>query len=85
MASIDLKTIVNYLFKDRHLYKTLSIDDKQKNFFIINKFLSKKYPEIAQKMNFKDIDHSICLDIWFLRLKDVGYPKWFWTKKGTTK
>lgn len=83
MEEVKLADVVNYLLKDRHKYKTIPVKDKQDKFFIINRFLSKKYPEQAQKFNKKNIDKSLALDLWFLFLrheKRGDIYKWFWSK-----
>jgi len=83
---VNLNYVVNCLLKDRNKYKTISIKDKEKNFFIINRLLSKKFSEQAQKFNKKTIDKSLALDIWFLKLRHENrYEifKWFWSKVPT--
>jgi len=83
MVKFNLSYIVNSLLKDRHCYKTIPIKYKEDNFFIINRFLSKKFPEQAQKFNKKNIDKSLALDLWFLYLrhkKPKTIYKWIWNK-----
>lgn len=82
MAS-KLTEVVNCLFKDRKNYRNLEKEDKELNFFIINRYLSKKFPEYAEKFNNKSIDKSLALDMWFLYLSDkIDWKifKWFWSK-----
>jgi hypothetical protein len=88
MEEPKLKDVVNYLLKDRHKYKTLSVKAKEDNFFIINRFLSKKFPEQAQKFNNKKIDKSLALDLWFLYLRHQKRSeifRWFWSKVPKTE
>lgn len=83
MEKVKLADVVNYLLKDRHKYKTIPVKDKETNFFIINRFLSKKFPEQAQKFNKKTIDKSLALDLWFLFLRHEKRNEifgWFWSK-----
>lgn len=81
---MDFKTITTIIFKDKHEYKNVSDEQKDSLFFIFNRFMAKKYPKIAQTMNVKGMDKSICMDIWFNELKNEKYiPKWFWF--GSTK
>lgn len=83
MEQVKLADVVNYLLKDRHKYKTIPVKDKENSFFIINRFLSKKFPEQAQKFNKKNIDKSLALDLWFLFLRHEKRNeifKWFWSK-----
>lgn len=69
MRVYDLKYVVNCLFKDRHLYKDIPNDYKEKFFFIINRYLSKMFPEKANILNKQNIDKSLALDIWFIKLR----------------
>jgi hypothetical protein len=62
----------------------ISDEDKIKNFFIINRYMSKKYPEKAQLLNIKVIDKVSSLDLWHYFIKDKPYPNWFWSKSEKT-
>jgi len=78
-----LTDVVNCLLKDRHNYKNIPVKVKEDNFFIINRFLSKRFPEKAQGFNKKNIDKSLALDLWFLFLrhqKNTDIQKWIWSK-----
>lgn len=55
-------------------------DDKIKNFFIINRLMSKKYPEKSQLLNLKVIDKVSALDLWYHFMLNKPYPNWFWSK-----
>jgi hypothetical protein len=80
---MDLSAIVNSIFNDRNLYKEVSNKEKENSFFIINRFLLKKYPNFSIKFNYKNIDKSLALDLLFLKIpKDKWYNSWFWYKKG---
>lgn len=76
----DLTEIVNSLFNKRDNWKSISNEDKEKNFFIINRFLSKNWPKHSQELNKKEMDKSVALDLWFIFLKNKPYPKNFWHK-----
>ena len=83
-----LKKVVDSLIINRSSYRELTKDEKELNFFIINRYLSKKFPIFAQKMNIKSIDKSLALDIWFIHLgKEIksgkinnSFFRWFWSK-----
>lgn len=78
-----LTDIINALVKDRKKYTSLTNKEKEHYFFIINRMLSKKYPEYSLKLNIKSMDKSLAMDMWFLKLKGVNpYDlfKWFWSK-----
>lgn len=82
MKQIDdnLLSVFNAMFKERENW--IFLTDKQKNtyFFIINRNLSKKYPEKAQLLNLKTIDKVAAMDLWYYFMLDKPYPKWFWSK-----
>lgn len=54
--------------------------DKEKFFFIFNRYLSKKYPEKSKLLNFKNIDKVYALDLWYNFMLSEPYPGWFWSK-----
>lgn len=88
----NLSEIVNCLFVNRTNYKTISKEDKEKNFFIINRYMSKKYPTVAQALNYKGMDKETCLDMWFMLspwkndYKFLKYaPSFFWSKTENIK
>jgi hypothetical protein len=81
----ELTDIYNSLFFKRASYKDIPIEDKEKNFFIINRLLSKEYPLQANLLNNKIVDKGLSLDIWFLFLKDKKTPRNFWNKSKKLK
>lgn len=88
MEEFKLADVVNCLLKDRHKYKAIPVKSKEDNFFIINRFLAKKFPEQAQMFNKKSIDKSLALDLWFLFLrhqKRTEIYRWFWSKVPSNK
>jgi hypothetical protein len=58
----------------------LSDEDKEKFFFIFNRYFSKKYTKKSQLLNNKNVDKSISLDLWYYFMLDKPYPNWFWSK-----
>lgn len=82
MKKIDdnLLGVTNVMFKNHSDWKYVTDEQKIKYFFIVNRLLSKKYPEISQLLNDKHIDYSVGMDLIFLFMKDKPYPKWFWSK-----
>lgn len=79
-------TIVNKNTKESstYTYNDLSDDDKEQHFFIINRFLAKKYPKQSQYFNNRNTDKATAFDIWNLTIKkERTIPFWFW--KGPTK
>lgn len=84
----DLKHVVDYIFKEKHNYKNLSDEDKEKFFFIINRKFARKYPKHAQFFNQKGFDRASALDIWynfFIKERTLNIPDWYWFKINSTK
>jgi len=79
---MDFKDIVNIIFKFKNKYNTVTDEDKEKNFFIFNRFMSKKYPIQALALNSKFDDKVIAMDIWYMYLRnEYNVPDWFWRGK----
>jgi len=89
----NLSDVIGYIVKDRKKYRKLTNKEKEYNFFIINRLLSKKFPIFANKLNLKSIDKSLALDIWFIfignEIRNGGinntFFKWFWSKTSKNK
>jgi len=78
--------IINCIFLNKSKYSIITDEDKEKNFFIINRKFSRKYPEIAFLFNNKNIDKSTSLDMWFFYFKDIHrIPQWYWGNKNIKK
>jgi len=75
----EITDVANAMFRsrDRNL---ISIEDKEKFFFIFNRYFAKRYPEKAQMLNLKGMDKAAAMDIWFAFMKTQPYPDWFWSK-----
>jgi hypothetical protein len=89
MDAVNLKYIFDTLFKDRNKFQYLTDKDKEKNGFIVNRYLSKKFPDYAQKLNVRSGDMSMVLNLWWIYLgtrKDPNYRSWIWVngKKGVS-
>jgi len=86
----NLKDILNLIFINRKDFKTLTDDEKTKWGFIVNRMLSKKYPEYAQKLNVRQGDWGMVLNLWWVYIgyrPDKYYYTWVWEsgKKGKSK
>ncbi len=79
---MELVEFVNSLLKRKDWDKVKS-EDKEKYHFIVNRYLSKKYPDKAFFLNTKGNDKSDAMDIWFYFLSNEPYPNWFWSKTPT--
>jgi hypothetical protein len=80
----ELIDVVN-CFSKKAGWEKLSDKDKSDLFFIVNRYMSKKYPSEAQLLNLKSIDKISSMDIWFHFMKTQPYPKWFWSKSSNIK
>lgn len=76
----ELIDVFNAMFRNKSEWSKLTDEDKSKNFFIFNRYFSKKYPDKAQLLNLKTIDKVSALDLWYNFMLNKDYPNWFWSK-----
>lgn len=76
----ELIDVANAMFRFRDRWVKITEDEKNKFFFIFNRYFSKKYPTKAYLLNMKNIDKSTSMDLWYHFMSDKGYPSWFWSK-----
>ena len=81
----NILAISKVMFQEREKWKFVSDEQKESFFFIFNRYFSKKYPQLSQLLNQKDINKSDGMDMWFNFMKDKSYPKWFWSKSEKEK
>jgi hypothetical protein len=81
----ELIDIANAMFRNRSDWGKITDDDKEKLFFIFNRYFSKKYPEKSHLLNMKTTNKSDGMDLWFHFMKGKPYPQWFWSKSPTDK
>ena len=81
----ELIDVANAMFRNRSDWKKITDDDKEKLFFIFNRYFSKKYPEKSHLLNMKTTNKSDGMDLWFHFMKGKSYPQWFWSKSPTDK
>ena len=72
----ELIDVFNTMIK-RGNWSAITEDDKNKNFFIFNRYFSKMYPEQAQLLNLKNIDKVVGMELWYQFMKNEPYPKFF--------
>lgn len=77
--------ITNAMFKDKDKWKWVSDEQKNEFFFIINRLLSKRFPEKSQLLNTKSIDKVSGLELWYQFMKNKPYPSWIWSKSEKEK
>lgn len=82
----DLKQTAEFLFQNRSQYHTLTDDDKEYIFFIINRFCSRLFPKQAQLLNNRMQDKAAALDVWYNFFRNyTKIPYKFWGRKNKTK
>ena len=72
------------MFKDKDNWKYVTDEQKEKFFFIFNQYFSKRYLELSQLLNDKEINKSVGMDLWAKFMLDKPYPQWFWSKPNKT-
>jgi hypothetical protein len=82
-----LTTVFNAMFTDIKQYQYMPNSVKEKNFFIFNRYFSKRYPMYAQQLNVKNITNKAAgMDLmhYFIRqelMRNKTNPQyWFWSK-----
>ena len=76
----EIIDVANALFTNKQNWSKITDEDKEKYFFIFNRYFSKKYTHQAQLLNLKNIDKVLAFDTWYYFMLDKPYPKWFWSK-----
>ena len=87
MAKLDFITLANIIFKDKNKYKFISDEDKENNFFMLNRKFAIKYPKQAQFFNNKNINKASAIDVWYQVFYKTtnGTPQWWWKTKQQAK
>lgn len=87
MAKVDFITLANIIFKDKNKYKFISDEEKEANFFVLNRKFAFKYLKQAQFFNFKNTDKSSAIDVWYHVFYKTtnGTPQWWWQTKQQPK
>lgn len=75
-----LLAITNTLFRNKNDYEYLTDKQKNDNFFIIKRYLSKSLPELMLKINSKNIDPISGMDLIYYHFYNKVYPEFFWSK-----
>jgi hypothetical protein len=76
----ELIDVANAMFRNKKDWKNITDLDKEKFFFIFNRYFSKLYTTKSQLLNNKNVDKSTSLDLWYYFMLDKPYPNWFWSK-----
>jgi len=79
---VDFISLGNIIFKEKNKYKFITDDDKEKNFFILNRKFAYKDIKKAQFFNNKNVSKPSSLDIWFaIFCNTTNIPGWYWQTK----
>lgn len=81
----ELIDVANAMFKTKSDWTKITDSDKERFFFIFNRYFSKKYPQQAQLLNLKTIDKVSGLNLWYQFMLDKPYPNWFWSKSESSE
>lgn len=83
MAKVDFITLANIIFKDKSKYKFVSDEEKETNFFMLNRKYAIKYLKQAQFFNNKNVNRASAMDIWYQVFYKTtnGTPSWWWSTK----
>ena len=76
----NLLAVANAMFGKGNDWDYVTDEQKETFFFIINRNMSKKFPEKAQLLNSKTVNKVVAMDIWHNFMLNQPYPKWFWSK-----
>lgn len=76
----NILAVSNCIFKNPKDWIYVSDEMKKKYFFIFNRYMSKKYPELSQLLNDKLQDEIAGMNLIHAFLSRKPYPKWFWSK-----
>ena len=87
MAKVDFITLSNIIFKDKEKFKFVSDEEKETNFFMLNRKYAFKYLKQAQFFNNKNIDRASAIDVWYQIFYKTtnGTPAWWWKTKANPK
>ena len=87
MAKVDFITLANIIFKDKDKYKFVSDEEKEANFFMLNRKYSIKFLRQAQFFNNKNVNRASAMDNWYQLFYKItnGTPQWWWKTKVEAK
>lgn len=79
---MELFEFMKVMFSDPKRYKTLRNSDKARHHFMVQRFMSIKFPTTAQQLNRNGINGWAVMDLWSLvALRFKGrVPGWIYTK-----
>ncbi len=85
---MELSGIIRILFTDKSKWNIINDEEKEKNYFILNRIFARQYPIQASALNTKKTDKFLALEIIFNFFKStIKQPYWFfvdWSKMKRT-
>lgn len=83
---VDFRFVVDAMFSNKRLWQQLTDEDKEKFFFIFNRYVAKRYPREAQLFNRKGVCKASAMDLWFATFRrETRPPGWFWAGAKVSK
>lgn len=83
---IDFGTFTKILFKKKKDYQYLTDKDKERLFFIFNRYMTRAFPANSDALNLKGIDGALAVDLWFNYCqKTLDIPHWFYPRTKKSK
>ena len=81
----NLTGVTNAMFRTREQWYLVTDEMKEKNAFIINRYMSKKYPKHAMELNIKGMSKIMIVNMWYAFMKKQSYPNFLWSKSTIIK
>lgn len=84
---MELFDIIGVMFEDHSAWVKVTNYDKKKNFFMINRILSIKYPLQANMLQHLKVNQVAVIDFWFYFISSQynRKPSWLYTKASKKK
>jgi hypothetical protein len=76
----NILAVSKCIFQNREHWQYVTDKQKKDFFFIFNRYLSKRYPYLAQMLNDKLFDEISGMNLIYAFFTNKPYPKWFWSK-----
>jgi hypothetical protein len=79
---MELFEFIKVLFTDPKRYSQVKSSDKGRNFFMVQRFMSIKFPTTAQQLNRVGMNGPATMDLWqmIVRRFNGRVPGWIYTK-----
>lgn len=80
---MNLFEFIDKVFGDEKEFRKLTVMDKEKNFFMFNRMMGIKYPQMANYINHQNVNKSAIIEFWrhfILTYVSPEKPKFLYTK-----